>query len=222
MPTTSSNSGLSPDSAQDAAIENQAEKSRLLSSRLIASIILLPVIAAMALIVWGFSGSDYSYSGVAINDDLGIIPSKPRPAPDFEITTFDGELLKLSDLRGKVVMIDFWASWCPPCRREAPVLAEVYELYRGMPVEFIGIDVWDAEADALAYLDRYGIQYPNGPDKDGSITVDYGVGGIPEKLFVTREGILVKKIIGPMDSRSLTEIIDELLDQPILGTPVKP
>ena len=221
MPTSSSNHPSATDPAADLS-GKQVDPSRPRFSRLVAAAIFVPFAAIAALLVWGFSQAEYSPSGIAVNNDLGVIPISPRPATDFSITTFDGDLITLSELRGKVVMIDFWASWCPPCRREARDLAEVYELYRGMPVEFIGIDVWDTEQDALAYIERYGIGYPNGPDKDGSITVEYGVGGIPEKLFVNREGILVRKIIGPMDSRSLTAVIDELLDAPLIDIPAAP
>ncbi len=215
MPTSSSNQPPKPvPLAEIIAPESEGTSSR--SARMLVLLILIPTLAVVGLLVWGFAQVEFSPYGVIVNNDLGVIPIEPRPATDFTITTFDGDLLTLSDLRGKVVMVDFWASWCPPCRREARDLAQVYEQYRDAPVEFIGIDVWDVEADALAYIERYGIGYPNGPDADGTITVDYGVGGIPEKLFITREGILVKKIIGPMDQRSLTEVIDEMLDAPLL------
>ncbi|MBM3957924.1 MAG: TlpA family protein disulfide reductase, partial [Gemmatimonadetes bacterium] len=107
----------------------------------------------------------------------------------------------------------FWASWCPPCRREAPALADVYERYRTRGVEFVRIDIWDDEKDARAYVQRYGIGYPNGLDRGGEIAIDYGVTGIPEKLSLDRDGRLVRKFVGPMDADTLEAILDQLLGE---------
>jgi cytochrome c biogenesis protein CcmG/thiol:disulfide interchange protein DsbE len=123
----------------------------------------------------------------------------------------DGEALAADDLKGKLIMMDFWASWCPPCRQEAPVLAKVYQEYRSRGVEFVGIAIWDDEGEARKYVQRYGITYPNGLDERGLIAIDYGVTGIPEKYFITPEGQVVRKFIGPMEADRLRQVLDGLL-----------
>lgn len=85
-------------------------------------------------------------------------------APDFTLTTFGGETLRLSELSSQVVVLNFWASWCVPCRDEAPILQDAWERYRDRGVLFIGIGYADMESDALAFIEEFGITYPNGPD----------------------------------------------------------
>ena len=84
-----------------------------------------------------------------------------RPAPAFTLDLFSGESLRLADLRGRPVLINYWAAWCPPCRDEAPVLERVWQEYQAKGLVFIGVDIWDSEDEARKFLDRYGIIYPN-------------------------------------------------------------
>ncbi|MGQ0602208.1 MAG: TlpA disulfide reductase family protein, partial [Anaerolineales bacterium] len=91
-------------------------------------------------------------------------PASSGAAPDFALTTFDGETLRLSDLRGQVVVINIWASWCVPCRDEAPVLERVWREYRDRDVVFLGVDYADTEREARAFIAEFGLTYPNGPD----------------------------------------------------------
>jgi cytochrome c biogenesis protein CcmG/thiol:disulfide interchange protein DsbE len=134
-----------------------------------------------------------------------------RPASDFTLPLFNGGELTLSNLKGKPVVINFWASWCPPCRDEAPILEEVWQLYRERGVTFIGVDIQDKEEDARAYIEEFDITYPNGQDLDGRITIDYGVGGIPVTFFVDREGMIVSRWVGAINQNLLVERLEELL-----------
>lgn len=134
-----------------------------------------------------------------------------RPAADFTLPLFSGGEITLSSLRGKPVVINFWASWCPPCREEAPILEKVWRQYRNKEVTFIGVDIQDAEGDARAYIKEFGITYPNGPDIGGRITIDYGVSGIPVSFFVNREGRIVSRWVGAINEPLLVARIEELL-----------
>ena len=114
-------------------------------------------------------------------------------------------------MRGKVVLVDFWASWCPPCRQEAAALEEVYREYAGPQVEFIGVNIWDLEDNANTYVKDFGLTYPSGVDTDGVIAIDYGVRGIPEKFFIGRDGGIRQKFVGPMSADTLRQTLDRLL-----------
>ena len=150
-----------------------------------------------------------------VNDTLGEVAVSTDANADFLVTTLDGRELRLSDLRGSIVMVDFWSSWCPPCRAEALVLAEAYERWSEIGVEFVGISIWDNEEDVIDFIKRHNITYPNGIDSDGSIAVEFGVRGIPEKFFVNQEGEIVRKINGPNTSQSLDEVLTQMSDAAI-------
>lgn len=173
----------------------------------------VPVLLIAVVLIWGVVQTGGESGRPGVNDTFGGIDIDRDAASDFTLTLFDGTDLRLSDLRGKVVMIDFWGSWCPPCRSEAPALQQVYLEYEGMPVEFVGVDIWDTEKDARAYIDRFGITFPAGLDEKGFIAVEYGVKGLPEKFFVTPEGIISRKFIGPMKADKLREILDEAIEK---------
>jgi cytochrome c biogenesis protein CcmG/thiol:disulfide interchange protein DsbE len=171
----------------------------------------LPMAALFALLGWVVVDSGGNPGGFGINDRFGEVPVDQRPAPGFEVETLDGRLVSLEGLRGKVVMLDFWSSWCPPCRREAPTLSQVYREYRDGDVEFIGMAIWDSYGAVEDYALEFDVPYPNTLDDKGEIAIDYGVAGIPEKFFIDREGNLVRSFVGPIDAGSLRNVLDGLL-----------
>ncbi len=124
------------------------------------------------------------------------------PAPDFSLQTFEGETIRLSDLRGTPVVINFWASWCLECEEEAPLLEATWRKYQG-EVLFLGVDYVDTEQAALAYLETFDITYPNGPDLGTKISDAYRIKGVPETFFVDREGNLQGVKIGPITEGEL-------------------
>jgi cytochrome c biogenesis protein CcmG/thiol:disulfide interchange protein DsbE len=132
-------------------------------------------------------------------------------APDFTLTSFDGETVTLSELRGQVVIINFWASWCPPCREEAPYLEATWRKYKDKGVIFIGVDYVDTEKEALAYIDEFDITYFNGPDVGTRIAQDYRMAGVPETYYVAKNGELRGAKIGPLFPPELDQKIEELL-----------
>lgn len=156
------------------------------------------VAALLALLGWGLSRA------TAGQLDRG-------PAPDFELTTFDGGTVRLSDLRDQVVVINFWASWCLPCREEAPVLEATWRAYRDRGVVFIGVDYVDTEREALAYIQEFDLTYPNGPDLGTRIAQAYRIQGVPETFFVDRQGFLRGVHIGPITEEQLVARIEALL-----------
>ena len=141
-----------------------------------------------------------------------VVNLDPRPAPDFVLTTYDGQRLQLSDFRGQVVLLNFWASWCPPCRVEAPVLQRAAERLDSAGLVVIGIDVWDDAAQARAFLDEFGVTYPNVEDTTRSIPVEFGVTGLPETFVISRSGVLVSRWVGPINDEQLADLVAPLLE----------
>jgi len=171
----------------------------------------IPLLGLIALLAWASVSTGGNPGGLGTNSNLVEAQIEAGEARDFELQLIGGGSLKLSDFRGKVVMVDFWASWCAPCRVEAPVLTRVYREFEGQDVEFVGVDVWDNIGDAEIFLEHEGQAYPNGSDADGLIAIDYGVRGIPEKYFIDRDGMLVKKLSGPLTETTLRDTVNELL-----------
>jgi cytochrome c biogenesis protein CcmG/thiol:disulfide interchange protein DsbE len=121
-------------------------------------------------------------------------------APPFTLEQLDGSgPLTLESLRGKVVVLNFWASWCGPCKDETPLLQEAWQRWRSRNVVFVGIDVKDFRGDARAFLARYNVSYPNVYDGKGSTVGRYGVTGFPETYFIDAAGKVRHRIAGPVD-----------------------
>ena len=193
----------------------------------------LPILAFLSILVWASLQTRGTPGGMGINTDFGVVEIEPKPARDFSLELMagmdsvgngdgsseissgeegiSGGSVSLSEMRGKVVLVDFWASWCPPCRQEAAALEEVYREYAGPEVEFIGVNIWDLEDNAHTYVKDFGLTYPSGVDTDGVIAIDYGVRGIPEKFFIGRDGGIRQKFVGPMSADTLRQTLDRLL-----------
>jgi cytochrome c biogenesis protein CcmG/thiol:disulfide interchange protein DsbE len=148
--------------------------------------------------------------GQAVNWQGSAIKVRERPAALFTLRGFDGDF-RLADQRGKLTLVNFWASWCAPCRDEVKVLQAAHQTYGPRGLAVVGVDVWDKEADARRLLREYGVTYPAGQDDSGTTAVEYGVRGLPESYFVSPDGMLVRRWIGPLTEPALAAIVAELL-----------
>lgn len=137
------------------------------------------------------------------------------PAPSFTLTTFDGQVYRLQDLRGKVVVINFWASWCKPCEQEADELEAAWRYYRPRgDVLFLGVAWTDTEKKSLEYLAKFGITYPNGPDLGTRMAQAYRITGVPETYIIDRNGVLAYAKLSPFLSvEEIKNAIDPLLEK---------
>ncbi|MBI3957852.1 MAG: TlpA family protein disulfide reductase [Chloroflexi bacterium] len=136
---------------------------------------------------------------------LGTAKSEHRAeglAPALEFTTFEGETINLDNLRGQGVVVNFWASWCDPCREEAALLEKTWRREQGKGIIFLGLDYLDQEPAAKAYLAEYDITYPNGPDLRSQVARRYGIQGVPETFFIDPEGKIVDIVVGPITSQA--------------------
>jgi cytochrome c biogenesis protein CcmG/thiol:disulfide interchange protein DsbE len=166
---------------------------------LIAGAVLGPALAVLALLAYGFTREPRDIES----------PILGRPAPPFTLTLFDGRTLRLEDLRGRVVFLNFWASWCPPCRAEAPMLEAMWRELKDQDVVFLGVNTQDEAPRAQAFLDEFDITYPNGRDPGGRIAIDYGVWGLPEAFIVAPQGRITYKHIGTVGPALLAAKIAE-------------
>ena len=133
-------------------------------------------------------------------------------APDFTLTTLDGQQFHLSEQRGQVVVVNFWASWCIPCRDEAPVLQSIWEQYRDRGVIVVGVAYTDTESGARAFIAEYNQTYPNGMDLGTRISDSYHIQGVPETFVIDQEGNVAEFIYAAVNERDLSALLDSLLE----------
>lgn len=145
-------------------------------------------------------------------------------APDFDIDLggganyqlkdLDGRPITLSALRGKVVWLNFFASWCPPCQQETPVLRSLADAYRGRGLELIGISVQETTPDDVkAYADRYRLGYTIGFDGSGDVLREYKVFALPTQFFIDVNGVIRQVVAGPVDEQGARALLDSMLSE---------
>jgi cytochrome c biogenesis protein CcmG/thiol:disulfide interchange protein DsbE len=153
----------------------------------------------------------------------GKRPVVGSPAPTFDLPLYPAyradlpEAARLAELKGKVVVINFWASWCLECRKEAPDLEAQYRAYKDRGVVFIGVDYLDTEKAAMQYLKEFDITYPNGIDIHEKIAKAYRITGVPETFIVDQEGIIRYVEIQRITAAKLTSVLDSLLGKGVIG-----
>ncbi len=141
---------------------------------------------------------------------------KGKPAPDFVLRDMDGRETRLSDYRGRLVFLNFWATWCPPCRDEMPSMEQLHQLMKGRPFKMLAVSVDTDASTAKKYMDKHGFTFTTLADHQQKVAGLYQTTGIPETFLINAEGILLLKVIGPDNWSSPRSIsaIEELLPPP--------
>ena len=179
------------------------------------------VVLAAALLGACGASSDAGSGTAFVAGDGSIVllaPEERVVAPDLVGDTLDGGTFSLADHRGEVVVLNVWASWCAPCRAEAPTLEAVWTQVQGKGVQFVGLDTRDTAAAATAFVENYGITYPNVIDTDGQLQLLFGESlppqAIPSTVVIDREGRVAGRILGRASESSLLGLIEPLLGAP--------
>lgn len=132
-----------------------------------------------------------------------------KPAPDFELDTLSGETVKLSDYQGKKVILNFWATWCPPCKAEMPHMQNFYEKNQDKGIEVVAVNLTNMDKGKTQldkFVEDYGLSFDIPLDKDGEIGMQYQAFTIPTSYIIDTDGIIQKKIIGPMDEPMMEQL----------------
>jgi cytochrome c biogenesis protein CcmG, thiol:disulfide interchange protein DsbE len=189
-------SGMSPEPTPD-------EKRKLPGWAIIAGAVVILIAALMALLL--------------IKPPQKSLCDEPAPAWTLNLFNdyrggWDRSSVSLEELRGKGIVLNFWASWCKPCEEEAAALEEAWQRYKDKGIVFIGVDYLDQEPAAKRYLQKFNVSYPNGPDLAGKISKRYTIRGVPETFFIDPQGKLVGcRKIGPLSPGELEQRISEIM-----------
>lgn len=158
------------------------------------------------------TGSMATPGSFSVADRRAQAEADGSQAPDFDLPLLDGDgELKLSSLRGSIVVLNFWASWCGPCREEAPDLQAAWIDYQDRGVRFVGVDERDDRAAALAFVDEFGITYPSVFDPAGSLADDFAFLGLPSTFVIDAEGNIVYRFTGFIDGPTLRSALDAVI-----------
>lgn len=176
--------------------------------RMTTLLLWLGVISLLAVLGWGL---------VNVNETR---PEVGAAAPEFDVEFFDGyewEGRKVAsfeeDMQGKVVVLNFWASWCVECRYETDALEQAWVKYRDQDVVFLGVAYADVEPKSIAYMEEFKVTFPHAPDLGTDISQTYEITGVPETFFIRRDGTIAHVQIGPLSEANLTQILDTLVAQ---------
>ena len=167
------------------------------ASWIIRAGLLLPVLAVLGLL-----GAAVLRHQQTLAIGAALARGESPPVPALILPAFDGPPISLAALRGHPVVLNFWASWCIPCRDEAPLLEGTWKEFRSQGLIVLGVDTQDLEGPARAFMKEFGITYPNGRDPDGSVARMFGTTGVPETFFIGADGRIHGKFPGAEVRRS--------------------
>jgi peroxiredoxin len=187
--------------------------------------------AVLALILGGLWYLDGRLNDSAGDDRFGVValPEAKNPtgespaaevgraAPDFLLETPDGGTLRLSDLQGQPVLVNFWATWCAPCRQEMPELVAAYEQYRGQGLVIVGVNLQEPVSKIDAFADEFGVTFPIAIDRDSEVADAWRIGGpiqgLPSSYFIDATGVIQATTLGQLSEESLAENLAKILPE---------
>ena len=176
----------------------------------IAVFIFVAVTVLLIVLSLKLNDSSIKFSNqVPIKDNL--------PAPDFTFPGLDGKKVSLSDYKGKVVLVNIWATWCPPCVEEMPSMEKLYRKFKGENFEILAVSIDESGLKAVApFMKKSRLTFPALLDSKGTIKTAYGITGIPESFIIDQQGILIKKIVGPVDwaAPKIFRFFSDLIQKP--------
>ena len=177
----------------------------------IAVFIFVVVTVMVIILSLKLNDSAFKFSNqVAIEDNL--------PAPDFTFPGLDGKKVSLYDYKGKVVLVNIWATWCPPCVEEMPSMEKLYRKFKGENFEILAVSIDEPGLKAVApFMKKSNLTFPALIDSEGAIKAVYGITGIPESFIIDQQGILLKKIVGPVDwaTPNIFRFFRDLIQKPL-------
>ena len=177
----------------------------------IAVIIFVAVTVLVIILSLKLNESSFKFSNqVAIEDNL--------PAPDFTFPGLDGKMVRLADYRGKVVLVNIWATWCKPCVDEMPSMEKLYHKFKGKNFEILAVSIDEPGLKVVApFMKKLNLTFPALIDSEGAVKAFYGITGVPESFIIDQQGILIKKIVGPVnwDTPNIFRFFSELIREPM-------
>ena len=178
------------------------------------SMVIMAIVALLVCAAMLFGNSFVAKAQNRPTPEQATIVKDGQKAPNFEVQMFDGSTVKLADLKGKVVLLNFWATWCPPCRAElARVEKDIIEKFKGEPFVFLPVSRGEKRATVAAFREKMGYTFPMGLDTDGRVYAEYAQTYIPRNFLIDKNGVVVKASVG-YDEAEFAELV-KLIEETI-------
>lgn len=162
-------------------------------------------LSVLAIIMVALFGALFS----AFTEDDGVIRASDE-APDFRLSNLHDQTVTLSELKGKGVMLNFWATWCEPCRKEMPDMQRQYEIYKDQGIEIVAVNIAESNLAAQRFAERYELHFPIVMDRDRTVTRQYNVGQLPSSFFIDENGVVVEHVVGMMSADQIRDRLESI------------